>query len=353
MTTKVYVGILLLCVATTAYGWNGEEHNIIGSCGYAVACGELAKHVEATGDTASKERYRLVCTAVGVDHASGDTIGANYSYAPLAGEWSALAADHAQTPEQLNSIQLGDIAIDYRSMAENAVTNYRHFHPVSVTSWRTEHFSALEAVASAATKTGIPLVEAFEKGMAIEAFAQHYLQDSFAAGHMGFNRVGSSKAASLAYHNEASIRGRCVANVKGEAWVTYGDGNLNRSPDGWKHAVLTSSLSWYDFLATFVSGVPVTTRWQLVWAEFPAYYKDDESGAVAPCTYDADMKALRTVSRTAGSVTTFDSMTVADGTMWGGDPVVVGVIFGGSVEWVYTIPVGYRQLQSRLLEALV
>lgn len=80
-----------------------------------------------------------------------------------------------------------------------------------------------------------------------------------------------------------------MANPKGEAWITYGDGHLRRSHEGLKHVVLASSISWLDFLATFISGASVTTRWQAVWSEFPAYYYDDERASVEPCLYSSNM----------------------------------------------------------------
>jgi hypothetical protein len=58
------------------------------------------------------------------------------------------------------------------------------------------------------------------------AFADHYLQDSYASGHMGFNRRASSAAAAKVFHDYWNRRGRVVSNRAGARWLAYGDGRL-------------------------------------------------------------------------------------------------------------------------------
>jgi hypothetical protein len=335
-----------LLFVTNLWAWNGNEHITIGSEAYYLACKSVLKnHEAATGEIAN--RKELACRAIALPVSDGAFgLREGYAYDALAGEWSALAADHTRSADELTQVALGDVVADYRLFTMMAVSNYRHFHPASVTSWRAEHLKSLQAAAAAARSAGIERIEGFEKALAIQAFAQHYLQDSFSAGHMGFNRVASSNAAALAYHNAASRTGRCVENLNGVAWFTYGDDHLNDSDEGKQHVITAAELSMLDFLETFVTGDASETRWQNVWLELPSHIKDDLPTAGAKCSGPSTFRSLRSVSQPAEAAVTMDIMLASDASLY--RPAMQGLLVGASRDFIYTIPLGYRVIQNRI-----
>jgi hypothetical protein len=189
------------------------------------------------------------------------------------------------------------------------------------------------------------MVADFEAALAIEAFAQHYLQDSFASGHMGFNRVASSNASALVYHDHWSQRGRCVANQKNEAWYTYGDGYLAGSSDTQVHVISAAANSLFDFLRAFIDGRVDAMQWQVIWAEFPSTFKDSISSP-SSCTPGQGWPSLRSVSLPAETAQTYEISTVTDSSIY--RPTARGLMFVASRELGLPIPIGYRTLQTRI-----
>lgn len=75
---------------------------------------------------------------------------------------------------------------------------------------------ALDEAKKASEQGGIKSLEYFENALYIQSFADHYLHDSFSAGHMGFNRAASSNATSMAFHDNWNKIGRCMMNGLGQ-----------------------------------------------------------------------------------------------------------------------------------------
>ena len=182
--------IFAMLPALSLWAWNGPEHVHIGSNAYNRACHIARSLYSNSSDADVASRLRVACKTVG-DSAPAPSRSPAFSYADLAGDWSMLAADHVMSPAQLTASRLGGRVGGYRRMARIAIDNVEHFHPDSFGAWRDNHGMALELAAKASAASGIPLDKSFEGALAAEAFAQHYLQDSFAAGHMGFNRLTS------------------------------------------------------------------------------------------------------------------------------------------------------------------
>ena len=70
-----------------------------------------------------------------------------------------------------------------------------------------------------------------------EAFCAHYLEDSFASGHIIVHRSalgGIINNKSL--HDFYNTLGLRVMNLNGDIWKTYGDNMLLKIPDQWEHA---------------------------------------------------------------------------------------------------------------------
>src|SRR5207244_1315135 len=148
----IYI-IVMAFVASESWAWNSKEHVEIGTAAFHLACVRVRAEV-ARGrfDDNARRRFELACSALR-DDSDGLIRYSPFVYEPLMGEWSALAADHTQSPEELVSVQLGDVAVDYRLFARLAVTDYRHFHPASITSWRADHLKSLRAAAAAGNRS--------------------------------------------------------------------------------------------------------------------------------------------------------------------------------------------------------
>ena len=108
-----------------------------------------------------------------------------------------------------------------------ALENSAHFNPTSTRSWAEYHQQAIVYALAGAAGEGLTSVEQLQLALFESAFADHYLQDSFAAGHMGFNRAASSAAAAKSFHDAWNARGRVATDRAGHRWVTFGDGRLD------------------------------------------------------------------------------------------------------------------------------
>lgn len=346
---RILVALAAFGIAQPCLAWRGDEHVTIGESAFALACARARTEAWSSLDSDARQRLDLICSEVRSTLSSSRYV--RFAYTELMGEWSALAADHTRLPTDLTDIRLGDVAIDYRVLTRVAMTNYRHFHPAAPVSWRGEHLKAVASAVQAAKAAGANLVEDLERALAVEAFAQHYLQDSFASGHMGFNRVASSNAATLAYHNELSSKGRCVANARGEAWYTYGDGKLNdaNAPHAEERVVDAAAESLYDFIKAFVLAQSDPVSWLDTWSKLPAYF-DDELDDPLRCNASRSWSPLRTVSKVAHAALTFEVSTVADTSIY--QPAARAIMIGASHEFVFGFPFGYRTIQNRIFVAL-
>ncbi len=107
---------------------------------------------------------------------------------------------------------------------ELAKRNLDHFGADALLAYKTGHKIALEEAANGN----------LELAYIYEAFACHFLTDSFAAGHMRTPRralydvIGEDVGSylSLLQHNEDGDEGLTVTNELGQTWTAYGDGHL-------------------------------------------------------------------------------------------------------------------------------
>jgi hypothetical protein len=152
-----------------------------------------------------------------------------------------------------------------------ALENSAHFNPQSTRSWAEYHTQAITYALAAARAGGLASVEQLQLAFFESAFADHYLQDSFAAGHMGFNRAASSAAAAKSFHDTWNQRGRVVTDRTGDRWVTYGDGRLDEpeNAEGKRHVMQAAKLSVRGVIAAFVLGAPTPEDEIAVWQILP------------------------------------------------------------------------------------
>ena len=237
--------VVILAWPLPASAWNFREHTEMGGESYAAACAQVAleqkfdgaKEVCETTTDPARVRWCLACRV----------------YTPaLYGQSVAIAGDHVGSPEALMSIAGQRAATSLTDYAFLALVNTAHFHPDAPRNWRTYHDRAL--VAAASQHDGGTMAANFERAFYTSAFADHFLQDTFAAGHAGFSRASSSAGASKAFHDIWNNAGRLVKAPTGRCWLQYGDNKWEKtSLVGRAHLKTAAQSSVYDVLAAFVT----------------------------------------------------------------------------------------------------
>lgn len=253
----------LLSLTAPAWAWRSREHRALGTEAYIAVC----KRLEALEDrdAATAQRFEIACNNLDVQ-------------ALLYGQACNVSGDFAGEPGDMLSALGAGIITKRSNYLLLALTNGAHFHPIATREWRHYHQLAITEAVAAAKKQGAAQLAAFEEAFYDSAFGDHFLQDSFAAGHMGFNRHASSAAAAKAFHDEWNERGRMITNRKGEKWRTYGDDRLDRpeSADARAHVLAATTESVYGVIATFVLGEYDPAADFAVWNEVPFTIEDAE-----------------------------------------------------------------------------
>lgn len=221
--------------------WSGFEHSAIGRNAYTHACKSIPRP-ESSGEAL---RWDLACAAI-----DSQAVGQRVLLAERFGEACSLAGDHVGKPEDLLAKLGGRTASSPVRYGLLAVTNVEHFHPTVKASWRTFHERATLSALRPTADTRYAIETSFLQALSEEAFAVHYLQDAFAAGHMGVNRPASSVSAVLAHHDRWNMNGRCVANLRGDVWVAYGDKAYGNQTNSYVVDATAASLS--DVIRSFV-----------------------------------------------------------------------------------------------------
>ncbi len=121
-----------------------------------------------------------------------------------------------------------------------AATNYDHFGFDAVAAYTAGHAVAIDMALEAARddKSSAPKTQVFakyERALALNAFADHFLTDLFSAGHLRVPRREAVEqiklvlggTASKAQHDEDNHWGLFVKSKRGHCWKCYGDNHLN------------------------------------------------------------------------------------------------------------------------------
>ncbi|HUH01905.1 MAG TPA: hypothetical protein VML75_07900 [Kofleriaceae bacterium] len=259
----IAVAACLALGSAEARAWWYVEHLEIGTHAYRRACSRVEQRLPdpAATDAASQAirvRFEIACGNLGV-------------VAEIYGQTNALSGDRLDDPDDFLS-RGGDWKVgSRRHYYALQLVDVHHFHPASLREWSRHHREALDRAAAAATHEGLDAINAFQSAFYRNAFADHFLQDSYAAGHMGFNRSASSIAATAVHHDHWNARGRRVRNRAGEAWVTYGDGKLNdpRNAAGRERVIAATAMSSYGLVATFVFGKRDREHELDIWRQLP------------------------------------------------------------------------------------
>lgn len=257
------VASLVLADPRFALAWLGREHRALGAEAYVAACGRLQQARDR--DPQIAQRYDIACGNLDVTSL-------------LYGQGNAVSGDWVgQSSDLLDEV--GAIAVVKKTNYWRlALRNSAHFHPLATRVWREFHVQAITDALAASRMQGAEQLERFEQAFAESAFGDHFLQDSFAAGHMGFNRPASSASAAKAFHDEWNERGRRIVNRRGDTWVTYGDGRLANpeSKAARAHVLAACTESTYAVLVAFVLGERDPAPDLEVWSRVPFTIDDQE-----------------------------------------------------------------------------
>jgi hypothetical protein len=275
-----------------AFGWDYEEHTELGSKGYQCACEQLAQELNLQVNLAKPSE---LCAGPKADHPALPSVPEKASdpsvtpkdgqltpaslpkqpsdpcvkakddatvrwclacraFSPeLYGQSVAIAGDHVGSPDELMSPDGQVVSANVMDYTFLALVNHDHFHPDAMRHWRAFHDKALE-LATKDFPNG-PIARDFAQVFYTAAFAEHFLQDAFAAGHAGFNRPSSGAVASKAFHDIWNSSGRLVKSPTGRCWLQYGDGKLKYASKVARYQIDEAERSSaYDVLAAFVTG---------------------------------------------------------------------------------------------------
>ena len=219
----------MLLLPARARAWGFAEHTALGRDGYRDACGQLVDDLKLPAQLKTNQRAAICDKAT--DTATVRWCLACLTYSPtLYGQSVAIAGDHVGSPEELMSVQGQRVATNLTDYVFLALVNIEHFHPAAPRNWRTHHDRALELAIEEIMRPARWPATSPRRSYA-SAFADHFLQDAFSAGHAGFNRAASGAAASMAFHDIWNRAGRVVKSPTGECWLQYGDGKLGQLSD--------------------------------------------------------------------------------------------------------------------------
>jgi hypothetical protein len=294
-----------------AWGWESYEHQEIGRTSYAQACEQIAAEVavRAAADARLAARLERAC-------------GRNAAVAArLYGDATAIAGDHLSDPHEFLS-HLGAWRFNSRkSYWLLALENSEHFNPKSTRSWRAYHGQAVDYALRAARADGLEMIESFELAFYENAFADHFLQDSFASGHMGFNRPATSAGAAKRFHDYWNARGRVVGDRAGRRWFGYGDGRLDAAGNAGNRAqvVYAATQSVRHLLRSFVLGEASSDEALAVWDALP-YTIDAPELKVDAVQIFAAETAAHGLDPLAGAIRPARKDTVGAARFWSAAP---------------------------------
>ena len=231
---------LFVCLGgKAANAWLFDEHQRVCRNAYQAVCARLENEAKRNPD--AQARYRIACLP-------------QPSRAELYGQACAISGDLVAQPDDLASGLGGIYATSDTHYFALALINIEHFQPHSVEFWlRNQRDALTRALSISADKRASDQIPEFESAFLISAFANHFLADSFAAGHMGFNRSASSAGAAREYHNFWNDHGRQVRSADGDVWKAYGDGGLHEKGNEC-HVTKALDHAIWAFLTAFVLG---------------------------------------------------------------------------------------------------
>ncbi|MDP3269116.1 MAG: phospholipase [Legionella sp.] len=175
-------------------------------------------------------------------------------------DWDFYLQHDVDITKKMNELTCGGSFISsfipFGTYIKLAQVNYDHFAPDSLNAYKAGHQYALETAIEAYKKRKSGhhkhALKLLELAYAQNAFANHYLTDSFSAGHMRVPRRAIAQDIMLPavlnllianlMHNEDNKNGLNVVNAEGTSWVAYGDGYLYKPEAQMQRAVMLDAM---------------------------------------------------------------------------------------------------------------
>ncbi len=260
-----FVTIVVIFIVDVSWAYEYHEHATIGEMSYKAACEKL---INAKNKFTENEKNLLNYIACD-----------NYlMLAKTYGQATALAGDHIDSPEKFTSeyVQGANDADSTLKYLLNAKTNSSHFYPEVKTNWEKHHQEALNLANKARDyRDFIEIRNAFKKAFYWNAFADHFLHDAFASGHVGFNRITTKPNTALYYHNQFNKIGRMFRSGAENCWPALGDGYLFKGPSFELGEKYVTSLGWsWDSSGGFIkhNDLNKTNRERLIESSTTSVY---------------------------------------------------------------------------------
>lgn len=189
-------------------------------------------------------------------------------------DWEYYDKHDVELTKKMNTLTCGGSKISdfipYGNYIKLAQTNFDHFAPDSLVAYKVGHQFALQTAQQGFEKRKAGQIKEANQLLSLayaqNAFANHYLTDSFSAGHMRIPRraidhdVHLPAALNLLIanlmHNEDSRHGLNVVNAEGTSWIAYGDGFLFKPGAELQQEVILEAMqrSADGVYTTFLSG---------------------------------------------------------------------------------------------------
>jgi hypothetical protein len=260
--------------------WEGNEHVAIGDANPYVwsqlrANGGRASAVALSGSMLTEAHLRVRSQHGEDPQAWPDTWPQRFATGSPAqrtflrnglsyGQVVALSGDLYATPEDLRRAPLlelydlvGELAKSHTTTSRLeeitggrylalAATNHTHFSygGENMRLWTTLHIEAIRAAAAARSSTELA------NALRLNAFADHFLSDAFAGGHLVIDRAAlASKGLrghveSRILHNLQNRIGLPVVNSRGDQWVAFGDGFYDDPRNRGNKLLMQQALAW-------------------------------------------------------------------------------------------------------------
>lgn len=215
-------------------------------------------------------------------------------------DWDYYNKEDVAITKKLNILTCGGSAISAFIPAGNyiklAQVNFDHFAPDSLIAYQTGHRYALETAMESYQKKEAGDIDGANKllelAYAQNAFANHYLTDSFSAGHMRTPRRDIAREVNLPaalnlllanlMHGEDNRMGINVVNAEGMSWVAYGDGYLYKPEAELQRGIIIDAMqrSADDIYTVYQTGIIPDVYPEM--ALFPDYEKINQLSRTAP-----------------------------------------------------------------------
>jgi len=185
----------------------------------------------------------------------GELVKADFSYALQAAvNLSHFYAYGKSFQAQLKGFDLNQVkTVSEKNALSAFVKSLGHTNAIHI--YVSLHLLAMDMAEKAgeSARSNDPAVGSrLQRALFLNAFADHFLEDAFSAGHLVVNRsVLASLTNNKALHDFYCEHGTLIVNRKGEIWLAYGDGYLDAENATGERIIRAVQLSVEEIFVAF------------------------------------------------------------------------------------------------------